>query len=102
MPQNQVALGLAATYLGIAGLFQIVDGTQVIAAAALRGLSDTKVPMWLALGGYWLCGLPIAYLFGFGLGWRGVGVWIGLASGLAIVATVLTARFALRTKALPA
>ena len=30
--QNQVALGLADAYLGIAGLFQLADGTQVIAA----------------------------------------------------------------------
>ena len=95
-PQNQLALGLAASYLGIAGLFQLFDGTQVIAAAALRGLTDTRVPMLLALGGYWLCGLPIAYVCGFTLGLRGIGVWLGLASGLAIVAIVLTTRFALR------
>ena len=97
-PQNQVALGLAATYLGVAGVFQLVDGTQVIAAAALRGLSDTKMPMILALGGYWACGLPIAYLCGFTLGLRGFGVWLGLAAGLAIVAVILTARFALRER----
>lgn len=98
VPQNQASLGLAAAYLGVAGLFQLADGTQVVAGAALRGLSDTKVPMLLALGGYWLCGLPIAYLCGFTLGWRGVGVWLGLAAGLAIVAVVLTLRFALRER----
>lgn len=97
-PQNQIALGLAAGYLGIAGLFQLADGTQVIAASALRGLSDTKVPMLLALAGYWLFGMPIAYVLGFPLGLRGVGVWLGLAAGLAAVAVVLTARFALRER----
>jgi len=95
---NQVALGLAATYLGIAGLFQLADGTQVIAASTLRGLSDTKVPMLLALTGYWLVGMPIAYVLGFPLGLRGVGVWLGLAAGLATVAVVLTVRFALRER----
>jgi MATE family multidrug resistance protein len=99
-PQNRIALELAAAYLGIAGLFQLVDGTQVVAAAALRGLSDTRAPMFLALGGYWLCGLPIAYLCGFTFGLRGIGVWIGLAVGLAVVAVVLTVRFALRTRLL--
>jgi MATE family multidrug resistance protein len=97
-PQNQAALGLAATYLGVAGLFQLFDGTQVIAAAALRGLSDTRVPMLLAIAGYWLCGMPVAYLLGFPLGLRGVGVWLGLAVGLAVVAIVLTTRFALRER----
>jgi MATE family multidrug resistance protein len=97
-PQNHAALGLAASYLEVAGLFQLFDGTQVIAAAALRGLSDTRAPMLLALGGYWLCGLPVAYVCGFMLGLRGVGVWLGLATGLAVVAVVLTARFALRER----
>lgn len=98
VPQNQAALGLAATYLGVAGLFQLFDGTQVIAAAALRGLSDTRVPMLLAITGYWLCGMPVAWLLGFPLGLRGVGIWLGLATGLAVVAIVLTARFALRER----
>jgi MATE family multidrug resistance protein len=97
-PQNQAALGFAATYLGVAALFQLFDGAQVIAAAALRGLSDTRMPMLVALAGYWLCGLPVAYFAGFTFGLRGFGVWLGLASGLAVVALVLTARFALRER----
>jgi MATE family multidrug resistance protein len=97
-PQNQAALGLAASYLGVAGLFQLFDGTQAIAAAALRGLSDTRMPMLLAIAGYWLCGMPVAYVLGFPLGLRGVGIWLGLAAGLAVVAIVLTTRFALRER----
>jgi MATE family multidrug resistance protein len=89
---------LSAQFLIIAGVFQLVDGAQVVAANALRGLSDTAVPMALALGGYWLVGLPIAYGLGFGAGWRGVGIWMGLAAGLAAVAVVLVARFAMRER----
>jgi MATE family multidrug resistance protein len=95
---NRNALMLGATYLGIAGLFQLVDGAQVSAGAALRGLSDTKWPLIIALVGYWLIGMPTAYTLGFTLGWRGVGIWIGLAAGLAVVAVVLVARFALRER----
>lgn len=97
-PANTVALGLAATYLGIAGIFQLADGAQVVAAHALRGLSDTKVPMLLAILGYWAVGLPIAYVLGFVLEWRGAGIWFGLAAGLAVVAVVLVARFALHER----
>jgi MATE family multidrug resistance protein len=97
-PANTVALGLAATYLGIAGIFQLADGAQVVAAHALRGLSDTKVPMFLAIIGYWAVGLPTAYVLGFVLNWRGTGIWLGLAAGLAIVAIVLVARFAMRER----
>ncbi|MEO9297633.1 MATE family efflux transporter [Devosia alba] len=95
---NANALGLAATFLVVAGFFQIVDGAQVVAAHALRGLSDTKVPMVVAIVGYWLIGLPVAYFLGFELGWRGVGIWLGLAAGLGSVAVVLVARFAMRER----
>jgi len=97
-PANANALALAASFLVIAGIFQLVDGAQVVAANALRGLSDTTVPMIFAITGYWLVGLPIAYVLAFIFDWRGVGIWIGLASGLAFVAIVLVARFALRER----
>ena len=95
---NAAALGLAATYLGVAGIFQLADGAQVVAAHALRGLSDTKIPMVLAMIGYWGVGLPTAYLLGFVANWRGTGVWLGLAAGLGFVAIVLVARFAMRER----
>lgn len=95
---NQNALVLAASFLAIAGIFQLVDGAQVVAAHALRGLSDTTVPMIMAIVGYWLVGLPVAYVLGLVAGWRGVGVWIGLACGLAFVALLLVTRFAMRER----
>ncbi len=97
-PANANALTLAATFLVVAGVFQLVDGAQVVAAHALRGLNDTTVPMLVAIFGYWVVGLPIAYVLGFVVNWRGVGIWIGLASGLAFVAVVLVTRFALRDR----
>lgn len=95
-PANATALMLAATYLGIAGIFQLADGAQVVAAHSLRGLSDTRTPMLLAIFGYWCVGLPTAYVLGFVFDLRGVGVWLGLATGLAFVAILLVSRFALR------
>jgi len=98
VPENANALRLAASFLVVAGVFQLVDGAQVVAAHALRGLSDTKIPMVLAILGYWAVGLPVAYVLGFVVGWRGLGIWIGLAAGLAFVAVVLVARFAMRER----
>lgn len=97
-PANGSALLLAATYLGIAGIFQLADGAQVVAAHSLRGLSDTRTPMLLAIFGYWLVGLPTAYVLGFVFNLRGTGVWFGLAVGLAFVAVLLVGRFALRER----
>ncbi|HVL09037.1 MAG TPA: MATE family efflux transporter [Burkholderiaceae bacterium] len=95
---NANSLTLAASFLIVAGVFQLVDGAQVVAAHSLRGLSDTKVPMLLAIVGYWMVGLPVAYVLGFVADWKGVGIWIGLAAGLAFVAVVLVTRFVLRER----
>jgi multidrug resistance protein, MATE family len=54
--------------------------------------------MFLAIIGYWAVGLPVAYLLGFVLDWRGIGIWLGLAAGLAFVAVVLVIRFAMRER----
>jgi MATE family multidrug resistance protein len=84
---------LATTLLVVAGLFQLADGVQAVAAGALRGLKDTAVPMALAGFGYWGAGLPLGLLLAFALGFGALGLWIGLAAGLFVVAGLMTARW---------
>ncbi|HHB83112.1 MAG TPA: MATE family efflux transporter [Devosia sp.] len=96
--ENQAALLLAASFLIVAAAFQLVDGAQVIMLASLRGLSDTRVPMVIAFIGYWGVGMGTAYVAGFVWEWRGIGIWLGLATGLAFAAVMLTLRFATREK----
>jgi MATE family multidrug resistance protein len=95
-PENAAVVPLAIRFLAIAALFQLFDGAQVVAAGALRGLQDTRVPMLVAAGGYWIVGFGVAILLGFYTDLRGVGIWIGLASGLAAVAGLLLWRWAAR------
>jgi MATE family multidrug resistance protein len=83
----------AVSFLAVAAAFQLVDMGQVIAAAALRGLRDTLVPARLAIFSYWLAGMPAAYVLAFPLGLSGVGLWSGLAFGLAVAALLLWSRF---------
>ena len=97
-PENQAAFALAISYLAIAALFQIFDGAQVASASVLRGLNDTMTPMIVGIAGYWGIGLSLAYVLGFVYELRGVGVWLGLAAGLASVALTLSTRFAWRKK----
>ncbi|HEY9645447.1 MAG TPA: MATE family efflux transporter, partial [Chroococcidiopsis sp.] len=42
---------------------------------------------------YWCVGLTSGYLMGMRLGLGGVGLWLGLALGLAIASIILTWRF---------
>ncbi len=99
-PANRATVDFAVAFLGIAAVFQLVDGAQCIANGALRGLKDTRVPMLLACVSYWLVGYGAALVFGFQFGWGGVGVWVGLAFGLATAALALTWRFLNRLQAL--
>ncbi len=96
--ENTQVIALAISFLFVAALFQFVDGAQVIMASALRGLSDTFIPMILAFFGYWIVGIGIAYYAAFVLEMGGVGVWLGLAAGLGFVAIALTIRFLMRER----
>lgn len=86
-------IAYAVPLLMIAAIFQLVDDAQAVGAGLLRGLKDTRVPMWLAIFSYWGIGFPFAYVLGFPLGLGGVGVWSGLAAGLAVAALTLNGRF---------
>ncbi len=88
---------LASHLLRIAGLFQIADGVQVVASAALRGLADTRIPMVLAAIGYWGIGFCAARTLAFTLDFGAAGLWWGLCAGLMSVAVSLVARFAWRS-----
>ena len=97
-PDNAEVVGLAVIFLAFAGLFQIVDGAQAVASGMLRGLHDTQVPMVYAAIGYWGIGLPLGVVLAFKFGLAGAGIWIGLSTGLAVVAVLLLARWLRRDR----
>jgi MATE family multidrug resistance protein len=75
----------------VAAAFQLFDGLQVVTTGALRGLGDTRAPMFANLVGHWLIALPIAAFAGFTLGYGVVGLWTGLSVGLILVGAFLLA-----------
>ena len=98
---NQRVIALAVSFVTVAAAFQIFDGAQVVAAGMLRGLHDTRVPMLIAVFGYWVVGIGVGIGLAFGAGWEGVGVWTGLASGLALVSVLLIWRWSRRDRLAP-
>lgn len=92
-PANAAIVATAVSFLAVAALFQIVDGAQVVGAGVLRGLHDTRWPMIYAAFGYWVVGIGVGITLAFPLGMRGVGMWLGLASGLAVVAILVMWRW---------
>ena len=88
--------GLAATLIPVAGIFQIFDGLQAVGSGVLRGVGDTLAPMIVNLVGFWLIGLPISLYLAFPGGLGPLGLWWGMAAGLAAVALFLLIRVRIR------
>jgi MATE family multidrug resistance protein len=83
---------MAALLIPIAGMFQLFDGIQAVSTGVLRGLGDTRAPFVINLAGFWLCGFPVSLALAFGTPLRAMGLWWGLAAGLAVVAALLVLR----------
>ena len=82
-----VAVGVGL--LRIAAFFELFDGLQAVATGALRGLGDTRSPMLAHLAGYWMVGLPVAYLLCFYFRWGAPGIWVGLSAALILIGSAL-------------
>lgn len=97
-PANARLVALATQYMIVAAAFQVFDGAQVVFAALLRGVQDTRVPMTIALFGYWVPGIGTALWLGLYTPLGGLGVWIGLMVGLVVVAGFLLWRWHRRAR----
>ncbi|MFN7136012.1 MAG: MATE family efflux transporter [Thermomonas sp.] len=98
---DPAVIALAGSLLLYAALFQFPDGIQVVSAGALRGLKDTRVPMWLAALAYWGIGMPVGAGLGLALGWGAPGMWLGLTAGLSMAAVLLLRRFLRSSRRVP-
>ncbi|HEX8632069.1 MAG TPA: hypothetical protein VF755_28245 [Catenuloplanes sp.] len=87
------AIAVATTLLVVATAVQYVDCAQNIGVGLLRGLDDTTASFRMTLIGYWIVGLPTAWLVSHGFGLGATGVWLGLLTGLGTTAALLLRRF---------
>ncbi|WP_320785195.1 MATE family efflux transporter [Streptomyces sp. CRN 30] len=104
-PAGSTAGALATELLLVAAVLQIVDCAQNIGVGLLRGLDDTRGGFHVTLVGYWLVGLPAAWLLARPARLGTTGVWLGLLTGLTVTALLLLRRYgrglALRAAAAP-
>ena len=100
-PANMATAGLAATLLLVGATFFVTDAAQGIAAGALRGLNDTRVPMLFSAVSFWLVGFTAAYALAFPLGLGVIGIWIGFSLSVATYAVLLVWRFNVLTAVRP-
>jgi MATE family multidrug resistance protein len=88
----EVALGLSV----YAGWFLLFDGVLMVAANAIRGLRDTRTPLWISMAGYWVIGLGIGTWLCFPMGYGAIGLWWGLILGPMVSILLMFWRFHVR------
>jgi MATE family multidrug resistance protein len=93
-------LAMGITLLAAAAAFQLFDGIQVVSTGNLRGVGETKAPMYANLLAHWGIGLPIGYVLCFLQGWGILGIWIGLSTGLIVVGGLLLGVWSTRARRL--
>ena len=90
---SDIEVAQFAIYLMLFALgYQLMDAWQISAAGCLRGMQDTKGPMWITMLAYWVIAFPVGlYLTRF-TSMGAAGVWVGLIVGLGVACILLVAR----------
>jgi len=86
---------IASRLLIVAAFFQLFDGLQVVMLSVLRGMSDVRIPMFIAVFAYLFVALPVSYFFAFEFGHGPSGIWYGYLVGLGLAGILFFARFRL-------
>ncbi len=91
-PANAATLHLAILIFLIVAFSQLLDAVRNILIGILRGLLDTRFPMYMSLCTIWLIG-PLAYLLAFPLQYGAIGFVIGGMLGMLVGVAVMIYRW---------
>ena len=91
--EDPEVIAIASKLVVLAGVLQLADGLQVVAASMLRGITDVKIPMFIALFSYTIVCISIGLFLAFPMGMGAVGIWIGFVVVLSVAAICLHIRF---------
>ncbi|CAB1223202.1 MATE family efflux transporter [Acinetobacter bouvetii] len=80
--------------------YQLMDAWQVSAAGCLRGMQDTKGPMWITMIAYWVIAFPVGIYLARFTEMKAAGVWVGLIVGLTVACILLLMRLYMNNKRL--
>ncbi len=97
---DATVLAIGTTVLLLWAAFQPFDALQTVGIGALRGLGDTRTPMFVHLAAHYVIGLPLGWLLAFPMAWGVVGLWLGLSSGLMAAGVTVLLVWRIRSRAL--
>jgi MATE family multidrug resistance protein len=92
-PTNQALVLLTTHLLSIAVFYQVANSARLITQGALRGLKDTKMPMFINLMAFWALAFPASYWLAMQQKWGPPGLWWGTVLGVAVGAMLIILRF---------
>ena len=92
-PENARVLEISVALSAYAGMFLLLDGVLMVIANAIRGLRDTRSPLWISMAGYWAVGLGSGVALCFPLGYGAEGLWWGLVAGVVFSNILMYWRF---------
>lgn len=92
-PANAQTLRWVIWLFIIAAVSQTFDALRNTMTGALRGLFDTRFPMYVGFIALWLVGIPLAYLLAFVLHVGILGIALGSAAGMMTGALIILYRW---------
>lgn len=98
---HDLAVTNIAIYLILFAIaYQLMDAWQISAAGCLRGMQDTKGPMWITMLAYWVVAFPVSIYLARYTPVGAPGVWLGLIIGLSVACVLLLGRLYMNNKRL--
>lgn len=85
---DEEVIRLTASIFPVVATFQLFDGMQAIASGIMRGCGKQKVAAGYLFFGFYAIGLPLGGSLAFPAGMGLIGLWIGLAVALFIIASI--------------
>jgi MATE family multidrug resistance protein len=82
----------AVGVIAVVALYQLVDLPQACVNGALRGMKDTRWPLFVFIPSFWIFGAAVALILGFYYDLKAPGIWMGLSCGIALSLVLLTWR----------
>ena len=80
--RDEEVIALVADVMPLCAAMQVFDALTAVAHGLLRGIGKQSFGGYVNLATYYLIGLPLSAAAAFGLGWRLLGLWLGVTVGL--------------------
>lgn len=90
---DSLVVEYAAQFFVVAGIFQLIDGTQISGLAALRAINDVTKPFFYAVFSYLVIAIGVAYLLGFVINLPPWSIFAGFLVGLLVAGILYHKRF---------